>query len=96
LQSHLESALKSQQIATMEAAILVLGAIGDPDGAYGALSVHSEHIIPFLMQILNTASEIMCSTTIWTLSKFTDLIVANDKLLQDYISHICQRVLDND
>jgi len=35
LKDPLESALKSQQIELMEPAILILGTISDPDGAYG-------------------------------------------------------------
>lgn len=73
----------------MEPAILVLGAISDLDGAYGVIQIHLQNLVPYLMEVLNNTNEIIRSTTIWTLSKFTDWIAHNDKLLEEYVTMLC-------
>jgi len=58
----------------IEPAVLVLGAISDPDGAYGVIKVHLDNLVPFLFETLNSNSELLRSTSLWTLSKFTEWI----------------------
>ena len=48
------------------------------------------------MEVLNNTNEIIRSTTIWTLSKFTDWIAHNDKILEEYVTMLCQRMIDHD
>lgn len=80
----------------MEPAILVLGAISDPDGAYGVIQIHLQNSVPYLMEVLGNNNELIRSTTLWTLSKFTDWIAQQQSLLEDYLTMLCQRMIDND
>jgi transportin-1 len=95
LLGHLENALKSQQIELMEPAILVLGAISAPDGAYGLIQIHLTNLVPYLMEILNNNNEILRSTTLWTLSQFSDWI-GSQYQLDEYLTMLCQRMNDSD
>ena len=70
----LETAMKSNNVELSEPAILVLGAISDPDGAYGVIKIHLDNLVPYLLEFLNNNNELLRSTTLWTLSKFTDWI----------------------
>lgn len=80
----------------VEPAILVLGAISDPDGAYKAIAVHLSNLIPYLMEALNSSNEIMRSTTLWTVSKYSEKIAENEKDLGDYVTIICHKMIDHD
>ena len=85
LQSHLENALKSLQPELIEPAILVLGAISDPDGALNVIKIHLDNLVPYLLEAIKSPSEIVRSTTLWTLSKFTDWIASSDNFLEPYV-----------
>ena len=54
-----------------EAAILALGAISDEDGCLGLLEEHLTNLVPFLVKELDSESELIRSTSLWTLSKFS-------------------------
>ena len=58
----------------MEPSILVLGAISDQDGAYQVIKLHLGNLVPYLMEVLNSTNEIIRSTTLWTLSKYSGWI----------------------
>ena len=80
----------------MEPAILVLGAISDADGAYGVIEIHLQNLVPYLMEVLNNPNELVRSTTLWTLSKFTDWIASHEKIIEEYLTMLCQRMIDHD
>eukprot|EP00347_Sterkiella_histriomuscorum_P007650 403348104 len=93
---HLETAMKSQNPDLIEPAILVLGAISDSDGAYGVIKIHLDNLVPYLLEALNSNNELVRSTTLWTLSKFTDWIAQSDRYMEIYINNLCQKMIDND
>ena len=80
----------------IEPAILVLGAISDPDGALGVIKIHLDNLVPYLLEALNSTNETVRSTTLWTISKFTEWITASDKYLEVYITTLCQKMIDQD
>jgi len=96
LQSHLENALKSQLPDQIEPAILVLGAISDPDGALNVIKIHLDNLVPYLLEAIKSPSEIVRSTTLWTLSKFTDWMASSEKVLESYVNALCQKMIDQD
>ena len=74
----------------MEPAILILGAISDPDGAYGFIQIHLPNLVPYLMEVMNNNNEVIRSTTLWTLSKFTEWIISqSQQMIEDYLSMLC-------
>ena len=90
------TAAKSSYHEIMEPAILVLGAISDPDGAYEVIVPHLGNLVPYLFEAVNSNNEIMRSTTLWTLSKYSEWISKNDKLVEEYITVICKKMIDSD
>lgn len=88
--------MKTNNPEEVEPAILVLGAISDQDGAYEAIKIHLDNLVPYLFVQLDSNNDVVRSTTLWTLSKFTDWIAASDKFLETYITYLCQKMLDND
>ena len=88
--------MKSQNPELIEPAILVLGAISDSDGAYGVIKIHLDNLVPYLLEALNSNNELVRSTTLWTLSKFTDWIAQSDRYMEIYINNLCQKMIDND
>ncbi|CDW78644.1 transportin-1 isoform 1 [Stylonychia lemnae] len=93
---YFETAMKSQNPDQIEPAILVLGAISDSDGAYGVIKIHLDNLVPYLLETLNSNNELLRSTTLWTLSKFTDWIAKNDEYIEIYINILCQKMIDQD
>jgi transportin-1 len=74
----------------MEPAILILGAISDPVGAYGFIQIHLPNLVPYLMEVMNNNNELIRSTTLWTLSKFTEWIISqSQQMIEDYLSMLC-------
>ncbi len=92
----MENALKSQAPELIEPAILVLGAISDPDGALAVIKIHLDNLVPYLLEALNSVNETVRSTTLWTLSKFTEWISQNERYLEVYINALCQKMIDSD
>ncbi len=80
----------------IETAVLVLGTISSQEGAIGAITPHLEQIIPFLVQFTNNEFPILRSTSLWTLSKYTDWIVQNPQASADYFKLLCQKMIDKD
>ena len=81
----------------MEPAILILGTISDPDGAYGFIQIHLPNLVPYLMEVINNNNEIIRWTTLWTLSKFTKWIITqSEAMIDEYLTMICQRMTDTD
>lgn len=61
----------------IEPSVLVLGIISDEGCALGSITPHLPNIIPFLMAFVDSKYSILRSTTMWTLSQFTDFISEN-------------------
>ncbi len=70
----LDEALRTDDPLAKEAAIMVLGAISDPDGATNAIRPHLSSLVPFLMELFSDTHEVVRATTCWTLSKFSEWI----------------------
>ena len=54
-----------------EAAILALGSICDEDGCATQIESHLANLVPYLVKELQNESDLIKSTTLWTLSKFS-------------------------
>ena len=52
----------------------MLGAISDPDGSISTIIPHLSLLVPFLKAELGSDNEIVRSTTLWSLSKFSEWI----------------------
>lgn len=48
------------------------------------------------MEIVKNNNELIRSTTLWTLSQFTLWISRDQPLLEDYVTILCQRMVDSD
>jgi hypothetical protein len=62
----------------IEPSVLVLGIISDEGCALGAVTPFLPNIIPYLMQFVDSKYQYLRSTTLWTLSQFTDFISENE------------------
>lgn len=96
LREDLETALKSQQVELIEPAVFVLGAISQQDGAYSSIQIHLQNLVPYLMEMVKSNSELLRSTTLWTLSQFTKWISKDKAILEEYVTILCQRMVDHD
>ena len=96
LQPYLERGMGSSNPELIEPAVLVLGIICDEDGAISAVIPHLESIVPFLLTLTSNPYTILRSTVLWTLSRFTRLIVENKHISTQYITILCQRMLDTE
>lgn len=81
--------LQNNNEELLEAAILALGAISEPDGSYSAVEVHLDNLVPFLLSKLdgNVNSKDVRATACWTLSKFSEWI-GNSELYFKIYHHI--------
>ena len=79
-----------------EAAILALGATCDQDGCYGQIREHLDTLVPFLVQELDSESELIRSTALWTLSKFVKWTAEtqSNESFGSYLSAIIQKLGD--
>jgi hypothetical protein len=48
------------------------------------------------MQLVENQYSILRSTTLWTLSQFTDFISENEEISESYFRLACQRMTDED
>lgn len=48
------------------------------------------------MEMVKSNSELLRSTTLWTLSQFTKWISNDKAILEEYVTILCQRMVDHD
>jgi hypothetical protein len=49
------------------------------------------------MEVISNNNEVIRSTTLWTLSKFTEWIIGqSDQTIEEYLSMLCSRMIDSD
>ena len=69
--------MKSGKVELIEPSVLILGILSDEGCALGSITPFLPNTIPFLMQFVENKYPILRSTTLWTLSQFTDFISEN-------------------
>jgi hypothetical protein len=71
----------------MEPSVLVLGIISEEDSIEALPNL--DQFIPFLLSLAHNPYSILRSTTLWTLSKYTALILTNEELTSEFIKTVC-------
>ena len=81
----------------------MLGCISDEDCAYEVIEQHLDHLVPFLIETLDSRSTEVLATTCWTLSKFSEWISTTEEvnpqrlaLFNSYYSKLVQNVANID
>jgi transportin-1 len=88
--------MTSGKVELIEPSVLILGILSDEGCALGSITPHLPNMIPFLMQLVENQYSILRSTTLWTLSQFTDFISENEEISESYFRLACQRMTDED
>jgi len=69
--------MTSGKVELVEPSVLILGILSDEGCALGSITPLLPNLITFLMQLVENQYSILRSTTLWTLSQFTDFISEN-------------------
>ena len=88
--------MTSGKVELIEPSVLILGILSDEGCALGSITPLLPNLIPFLMQLVENQYSILRSTTLWTLSQFTDFISENQEISETFFRLACQRMTDED
>jgi len=98
-QEKIAACLKNNDWVTRESGIFCLGVLSK--GSHDSITQHFHHLFPFLMESLNQNEHpLIRSSSFWTLSKFTDWIIAhgisNEEILRNYLLKILNAMMEDD